>query len=74
MKGGRFSFIYLKDEANYNSGYELNFYCDDYGYAPDGPVFFAAESKFPLKTFAETKLISAEAAARLGNFINGLNA
>lgn len=75
-EGSRFNFYYLKDQGNYNSGYELNFLCADFGfpagYSENG--FFGAESKFPLITYAETKLIAAEAAIRLGNFNNALSA
>ncbi|MBX9783395.1 MAG: SusD/RagB family nutrient-binding outer membrane lipoprotein [Chitinophagaceae bacterium] len=75
-ENGRYNFLFIKDFAVYNSGYELNFLSDDLGFAPDGPGMFGAEQRFPLITYAETQLIAAESAIRLSspNFGNALTA
>jgi starch-binding outer membrane protein, SusD/RagB family len=72
----RFNYYFLKDFGVFNSGYEVNFLCDDIGFAPDGAGFFGAETKHPLITYAETQLIAAEAAIRLPapDFSNALTA
>ena len=78
----RFNY-YFTDGLNYFSGYECNITgLGDWGDALDGYGYtgvtdngaFASDEKYPILTYAETRLIAAEAAIRSSNTTNALTA
>jgi hypothetical protein len=74
-EAARLNYYYFPGGLLYASVYDLNVICDfDWGTPTAFNGFFGGNSTFPILTFAENKLILAEAKMRTGDFASALTA